>query len=163
MKLTGIVAMTGDRVIGRDGGLPWHLPADLAFFKKTTLGCPIVMGRKTYESIGRALPGRRNIVVTRDTSWHAPQVEVIHGAEELSALKDLPQQVYVIGGAEVYKAFMSLLDDLVVSHVTDEVIGDTYFPVFEDEFPKVEVLAEHEGFIVKRWSRSEDASRGSAL
>ena len=80
--------MTPRRVIGRDGGLPWHLPADLAFFKKTTTGHPIVMGRKTYESIGRPLPNRRNIVLTRDPDWSAEGVEVIHRPEDID---DLPQ------------------------------------------------------------------------
>ena len=82
----GIVAMTDDRVIGRGGTLPWHLPDDLAFFKRTTKGHPVVMGRKTYESIGRPLPGRRNIVMTRDPGWSAAGVEVIHSPSGLDAL-----------------------------------------------------------------------------
>lgn len=85
-KLIGIVAMTNDRVIGREGTLPWHIPEDLAFFKKTTSGYPIVMGRKTYESIGRPLPKRRNIVITRDQGWSAEGVETIHHFSELKIL-----------------------------------------------------------------------------
>jgi dihydrofolate reductase len=83
LHLTAIVAMTPDRVIGRAGILPWHMPEDLAFFKRVTSGHPIVMGRKTFESIGRPLPKRRNIVLTRDAGWSASGVEVIHRPEEI--------------------------------------------------------------------------------
>ena len=153
MRLTAIVAMTPDRVIGRDGGLPWHLPGDLAFFKRTTSGHAVVMGRKTYESIGRPLPKRRNIVLTRDPSWEAAGVEVIHGPEELVRLEGLAGQVFLIGGAEVYSAFLPWTDDLLVSHLVEEVPGDTYFPEFEAEFPHSEVVERHPDFEVRRWAR----------
>ncbi|HEY8990640.1 MAG TPA: dihydrofolate reductase, partial [Luteolibacter sp.] len=105
-RLIAVVAMTADRVIGRDGTLPWHLPEDLQFFKRTTSGHPIVMGRKTFESIGKPLPKRRNIVLTRDPSWQAPGVEVIHSPAELLNLPDLGDTVFLIGGAEIYAAFL---------------------------------------------------------
>lgn len=152
--LTAIVAMTPGRVIGRAGTLPWHLPEDLAFFKRITSGHPIVMGRKTYESIGRPLPKRRNIVLTRDKAWSAPGVEVIHGPEELEKLTDLAGRVFIIGGAEIYAVFMPLLDDLLVSHVTAEHEGDTRFPEFRNEFPQSVILETHAGFEVRRWFRS---------
>jgi len=151
--LTAIVAMTPDRVIGCDGQLPWHLPEDLAFFKRTTLGHPVVMGRKTYDSLGRPLPKRRNIVLTRDPSWAAPGVEVIHAPAELAELPALAQRVFVIGGAEIYQAFLPLLDDLLVSHVFESAAGDTRFPEFAAAFPLCEVLETHPDFEVRRWRR----------
>lgn len=153
-QLIAIVAMTPDRVIGRNGTLPWHLPEDLAFFKRTTSGHPIVMGRKTYESIGRPLPKRRNIVLTRDGAWSAPGVEVIHTPEQLDGLHDLPPCVFIIGGAEIYAAFLPRLDALLVSHVRERHEGDTRFPEFESEFPRSEVLETHDAFEVRRWTRS---------
>ncbi len=152
-QLTAIVAMTPDRVIGKGGTLPWHLPEDLAFFKRVTSGHPIVMGRKTYESIGRPLPKRRNIVLTRDKAWSAPGVEVIHTPEELDALPELDGRVFIIGGSEIYAAFLPRLDDLLVSHVFESFQGDTRFPEFEHLFPQSELLETHEAFEVKRWSR----------
>jgi len=155
LKLTAIVAMTPERVIGRAGTLPWHLPDDLAFFKRTTSGHPIVMGRKTYESIGRPLPKRRNIVLTRDQSWSAPGVEVIHHPDELATLPDLDGRVFIIGGSEIYAAFLPSLDDLLVSHVHESHPGDTWFPEFENRYPQNELLETHPEFEVRRWSRAE--------
>jgi dihydrofolate reductase len=153
IRLTAIVAMTPSRVIGRGGDLPWHLPEDLAFFKRTTSGHPIIMGRKTYESIGRPLPKRRNIVLTRDPNWSAPGVEVIHQVADLDALDGIGGRVFVIGGAEIYAAFLTKIDELLVSHVTAEYEGDTRFPEFESGFPVCEVVEVHDTFVVKRWSR----------
>ncbi len=153
LHLTAVVAMTPDRVIGRAGGLPWHLPEDLAFFKRTTSGHPIVMGRKTYESIGRPLPKRRNIVLTRDPDWSAAGVEVIHHPDELQQLEGISGQVFIIGGSEIYAAFLPILDDLLVSHVLASHEGDTRLPVFEDEFPVSELLETHADFEVRRWRR----------
>lgn len=153
LKLTAIVAMTPSRVIGRGGDLPWHLPEDLKFFKRTTSGHPIVMGRKTYDSIGRPLPKRRNIVLTRDRDWSAAGVEVIHDPAELSCLEGIGGRVFVIGGSEIYAAFLPHLDELLVSHVRDEHEGDTFFPEFEDQFPNSEIIETHDDFVVKRWGR----------
>ncbi len=153
IRLTAIVAMTPDRVIGKAGSLPWHLPEDLAFFKRTTSGHPIVMGRKTFESIGRPLPKRRNIVLTRDQEWSAPGVEVIHHPDELELLPDLDGQVFIIGGAEIYLAFLPKLDDLIVSHVFGDHEGDTQLPQFESAFPKTESLETHPEFEVIRHFR----------
>ncbi|MFD0893976.1 dihydrofolate reductase [Luteolibacter ambystomatis] len=149
-RLTAVVAMTPDRIIGRHGTLPWHLPEDLAFFKRTTSGYPIVMGRKTYESIGRPLPKRRNIVLTRDKTWSAPGVEVIHAPDELLGLSDLGGEVFIIGGAEIYAAFMDITDALLVSHVFERHEGDTRFPEFEERFPNATVVETHETFEVRR-------------
>ena len=147
--------MTPDRVIGRAGTLPWHLPEDLAFFKRTTTGHPIVMGRKTFESIGRPLPRRRNIVLTRDPAWSAPGVEVIHNPGQLLQLPNLEERIFIIGGAEIYAAFLPLTEELLVSHLFTHHEGDTYFPAFEHEFPHSELLESHAAFEVRRWSRSQ--------
>ena len=154
IRLTAVVAMTAERVIGRAGSLPWHLPEDLAYFKRTTSGHPIVMGRKTYESIGRPLPKRRNIVLTRDATWSAEGVEVIHRPEELAKLPGLDGQVFIIGGAEIYAAFLPMLDDLLVSHVLENHPGDTWLPEFEAEFPQSEVVEGHAAFEVRRHFRA---------
>ncbi len=153
LHLTAIVAMTPDRVIGIGGSLPWHLPEDLAFFKRTTSGHPVVMGRKTFESIGRPLPRRRNIVLTRDAGWSVPGVEIIHRPEDLQNLPDLEGRVFIIGGSEIYAAFLYRLDDLLVSHLFATYSGDTFFPKFEHLFPINEVVESHAAFEVKRWSR----------
>ena len=142
--------MTPDRIIGRDGTLPWHLPEDLAFFKRTTSGHPILMGRKTYESIGRPLPKRRNIVITRDRSWSADGVETIHSPEALADL-DIDGEVFIIGGSEIYKSFLDQLDELLVSHVFQSYPGDTRFPEFEPLFGPAEVVETHEAFEVRRY------------
>ena len=150
LRLTAVVAMTSERVIGRAGTLPWHLPEDLAYFKRTTSGHPIVMGRKTYESIGRPLPKRRNIVLTRDPTWSAEGVEVIHRPDELAGLPGMDGQVFIIGGAEIYATFLPLLADLLVSHVFENHAGDTWLPEFEAAFPRSEVMETHATFEVRR-------------
>jgi dihydrofolate reductase len=152
-RLIAIVAMTPERVIGKNGALPWHLPEDLAFFKRTTSGHAIVMGRKTYESIGRPLPKRRNIVLTRDSAWTAPGVEVIHSPAELGSLAAPEDKVFIIGGAEIYSAFLDQLDELLVSHVFQNYPGDTRLPVFEHLFAEPEIVESHAGFEVRRYLR----------
>lgn len=151
MPLTAIVAMTPDRVIGRGGDLPWYLPEDLKFFKRTTSGHPIVMGRKTFESIGRPLPKRENIVLTRDEDWDREGVTVIHSPADLPAFEG---EVFIIGGAEIYAAFMPHLDSILVSHVHDAHEGDTWFPEFSTEFPVVTEVEKFDNFTVRRHSRS---------
>jgi dihydrofolate reductase len=153
-RLIAIVAMTPERVIGREGDLPWHLPEDLAFFKRTTSGHTIVMGRKTYESIGRPLPKRRNIVLTRDTAWTAPGVEVIHSPDDLGTIPGLGDSVFIIGGAEIYAAFLGRLDELLVSRVFESYPGDTRFPEFEEHFSKPELIEQHDAFEVRRYLKS---------
>jgi hypothetical protein len=103
-RITIIAAVGRNGVIGRDGRMPWHLPEDFAHFKAATLGHALVMGRRTFESIGRALPGRRTIVITRDPGWHHSDVEVAHSFEEALSLAGVADEVFVAGGAEVYAA-----------------------------------------------------------
>lgn len=153
MNLTGIVAMTPERVIGKDGGLPWHIPADLKFFKKHTTGHPILMGRKTFDSIGKPLPKRENIVLTTDPAWHHDRVKTIHHPRDL---KDHPlsdQQIFVIGGAQVYECLMPSMSDLVITHIKKSYEGDTYFPEYETQFPKSELIWEQEDFTIRRHFR----------
>ena len=151
--LTAIVAMTPERVIGRGGDLPWHLPEDLQFFKRTTSGHPIVMGRKTYDSIGKPLPKRQNIVLTRDASWAPEGVDVIHDPGQISRLQLIDPHAFIIGGAQIYELFLPFLDDLLVSYVRESHPGDTRFPEFEHLFPTFSVLEEHEQFEVRHYHR----------
>lgn len=135
MKLALIVAAAANGVIGRNNQLPWHLPEDLQYFKAKTLGKPIIMGRKTYESIGRPLPGRPNIVVTRNGQWQAPGVHCAGGLKEAlelaatlvgSAGQD--GEVMVIGGAELYKLALPMADRVYLTRLGVEVEGDACFP-----------------------------------
>lgn len=123
-----VVAVAQNGVIGRDNGLIWHLPADLKFFKEATTGFPIIMGRKTFESIGRPLPNRRNIVITRDASYAKEGIETVHSPEEaLAACKD-EKRVSVIGGGEIYRMFMGRAHELYYTKVLADFEGDTHFP-----------------------------------
>ena len=139
--LSMIVATADNNIIGKDNDMPWHLPADLAYFKKVTLGKPIIMGRKTYESIGRPLPGRRNIVISRDENY-TPQgkgaegVDVVTSVEQAIALVDgvenTAPEVMVIGGGAIYKHCLPNADRLYVTHIKASIDGDTQFPSYDD-------------------------------
>ena len=153
MKLTAIVAMAPNRVIGRDGSLPWHISEELKFFKSTTTGHPIVMGRKTYDSIGKPLPKRENLVLTRDPAWHADGVEVIHRPADIRDLPLVSPEIFVIGGAQIYDFFLPQTTELLISHIHEAHEGDTYFPAYEEQFPEVETVLEHPDFTVKRHRR----------
>jgi dihydrofolate reductase len=130
MNLSLIVAMSENRVIGVDGDLPWRLPADLKYFKATTLGKPIIMGRKTFDSIGRPLPGRRNIVVTRRDNWNHPGVDVAKSLDAAIALVSEASEVMITGGAQIYALAMDKVDRLYITEVAVTVEGDTYFPEY---------------------------------
>jgi len=128
-----IVAMDQNRVIGKDNQLPWHLPADLKFFKKVTVGHPIAMGRKTHESIGKPLPGRKNIIVTRNLDYQSEGCTVIHSVEELMQyVKQKDKEVFVIGGAQLFNQLFPVADRLYITEIEFEFEGDTYFPEFTD-------------------------------
>ncbi|MCA8943855.1 MAG: dihydrofolate reductase [Planctomycetes bacterium] len=131
MKLALIWAAAENGVIGRDGDLPWRLPRDLAFFKRTTKGHTIVMGRRTWESLPGALPGRRNLVVSRRSDYTVDGAEVypsLDAALEAAGTDDL---VFVVGGAELYRVALPLADELFVTTVHADVDGDTVFPEFD--------------------------------
>ncbi len=128
MRLSAIFALSDNRVIGRDNQLPWHLPADLAHFKKITLSHPIVMGRKTHESIGRPLPGRQNIVVTRDLKYEAPGCIVVHTIQSALFIAEEAEELFIIGGEELYRALLPQTQRLYVTEVHAQIEGDAYFP-----------------------------------
>ncbi|MCH8506685.1 MAG: dihydrofolate reductase [Ectothiorhodospiraceae bacterium] len=126
-----IAALTRDRVIGRDNELPWRIRDDLRHFKRLTLGKPIIMGRRNHASIGRALPDRQNIVITRDTTFRAPGCQVAHSPEQALALAGSADEVMIIGGAEIYRLFLPTAHRLYLTWVDADVSGDTYFPKFD--------------------------------
>ena len=126
-----IVAMAKNRVIGKDNEMPWHLPADLGHFKAVTLGKPIIMGRKTYESIGRPLPGRKNIVLSRDKNYFLEGCETVSSLEEALLLVSDVEEVMIIGGGFLYEQTISFADKLYLTFIDLDVDGDTLFPEFE--------------------------------
>lgn len=131
--ISHIVAMDQNRVIGKDNRLPWHLPADLAYFKKVTMGHAIIMGRKTFESIGRPLPGRENVIVTRNRSFQAEGCTVIHSIEEVRQFAaKRNDEVFVIGGAELFQATLPFADRLYITKIEANFPGDTFYPDFEE-------------------------------
>lgn len=124
-----IWAMGENQVIGINNSLPWHLPEDLKFFKRTTLGHPIAMGRKTLDSLGRLLPGRENIVITRNRDFSYEGCTVLHSEAELIEYANKKnEEIFVIGGAEIYKTFLPYADRLYVTRIHASFEGDTYFP-----------------------------------
>ena len=128
MKISMIAAMAQNRVIGKDNKMPWHLSADLKFFKRVTLGKPVIMGRKTFQSIGKPLSGRKNIVISRDSNFTAPGIEVVHDTESALRCALDVDEVMIIGGANIYQQFMSVVDELYLTHIDIDVQGDAYFP-----------------------------------
>lgn len=128
MTISLVVAMAENRVIGRDNQLPWRLPADLRHFKQITLGKPVVMGRKTYESIGRPLPKRTNIVVTRDKNYQAPGCTVVNSICEAFTAAIAAEEIMIIGGANFYEQLLSHADRIYLTVIHQDFEGDTYFP-----------------------------------
>jgi len=131
MRRSLVVAMAANRVIGRDNALPWRLPADLAHFKQVTMGHPIVMGRRTYQSIGKPLPGRKNIVVTRDRAFQAPGCTVVPSLDAAWKAAGDAEEVCVIGGTSLFEETLPIADVIHLTEVEAEVPGDTYFPEFD--------------------------------
>ncbi|MBU3823618.1 MAG: type 3 dihydrofolate reductase [Candidatus Oceanisphaera merdipullorum] len=134
MIVAMIVAMTRSGVIGKDNGMPWHLPADLAYFKQTTLGKPIVMGRNTFNSIGRALPGRRNIIVSQSLRDAPMGTELVASPQAALALLADEAEVMVMGGGQLYQAFLPLSQRLYLTQIEADIEGDTYFPFQADHW-----------------------------
>jgi len=137
MIISIIAAMNEDRVIGLDNRLPWHLPADLNYFKKVTMGKPILMGRKTYDSIGKPLPGRKNIVVTRDKNFpgdnNANGLFVAHTIDDALHLANNANEIFIIGGASFYKQMLAKANRLYLTLVfTNHIQGDSYFPEWKN-------------------------------
>ena len=129
MQISLIVAMAQHRVIGRSNQMPWHLPADLRHFKSVTLGKPVIMGRKTFESIGRPLPGRRNLVITRNSDWQEDGVESVNSLDAALALVGDEAEVMIIGGGQLYREALPLAHRLYLTHIDLTVNdADTWFP-----------------------------------
>ena len=137
MKIALIVAASQNNVIGLDNQLPWHLPEDLQYFKSVTMGKPILMGRKTYDSIGRPLPGRANIVLTRDASWTADGVQVVNDLDAALAASEKAcavagsDELMIIGGEQIYRKFLPVASKLYLTKVEAEIEGDAYFPAID--------------------------------
>lgn len=127
-SVTLIAAVGRNGVIGADNDMPWHLPEDFAFFKRTTMGHPMVMGRKTFDSIGRVLPGRRTIVVTRQSDWSHSEVETAHSLSEALSLAGPADEVFVCGGGQVYAEAMPWAHRLLITEVDQSPEGDVRFP-----------------------------------
>ncbi|MDX7990508.1 type 3 dihydrofolate reductase [Xenorhabdus sp. Reich] len=137
MNISLIAAMAMDRVIGMENAMPWTLPGDLAWFKRNTLGKPVVMGRVTYESIGRPLPGRLNIVISSQPASD-DQVTWVNSIEAALAAAGDVEEIMVMGGGKIYEQFIPLANRMYLTHIDAEVIGDTHFPDYEpDEWNSV--------------------------
>lgn len=147
--------MSRNGVIGSQGKIPWHLPEDFRWFKRTTMGHVVVMGRKTYESMGRPLPGRENVVLTRGAA--IPGVHTIGDLSELSKLGE-GKEVFVIGGSQLYEQLLPRCNELYLTLVDREVDGDAYFPPFHHLFEKQETLLTFPEFSVMRYTRRPAAS-----
>ena len=135
MRKAIIVAMARNRVIGKNNALPWYLPGDLKYFKQVTMGKPVIMGRKTFESIGRPLPGRLNVVITRNPDWQAPEGVLVVTSladalvkAEAQALIEGGDEVMIIGGGQIYAEALPLTERLYLTQVHADVSGDAYFP-----------------------------------
>lgn len=134
-----VVAVAENNVIGKDNQLIWHLPSDLKHFKNITMGHPMLMGRKTYESIGKPLPGRTTIIITRQPDFNAEGCIVVNSIQEaISEAKQLDEQAYLIGGAEIYRQALDVTDTIYLTRIYHSFEGDTFFPeIKEDEWQKV--------------------------
>jgi dihydrofolate reductase len=144
-----IAAMSLNRVIGNGNQIPWHLPEDFRWFKATTTGHIIVMGRKTFESIGRPLPNRETIVLSRSAFAH-PGVKTIRSLDELPACSG-GKQIFICGGAQIYEQTLSQCSELFLTLVKRDVVGDAFFPMFEDRFDLVEEIRDTPEFKILRY------------
>ncbi|MGE7919823.1 dihydrofolate reductase [Viridibacillus sp. NPDC093762] len=130
-----IVAHDENNVIGLNNAMPWHLPGDLAYFKRTTMGKPMIMGRKTFESIGKPLPGRTNIVITRDEKYVREGIVIEHSLEEaLAQAKKESVEIMIIGGEQIFRMTLPMADRLYVTKIEKQYEGDTFFPSYGDEW-----------------------------
>ena len=147
--MKAIAAMSLNRVIGRAGQIPWHLPEDFQWFKKTTAGQVVLMGRRTFESLGKPLPDRTNVVLTR--RGEIPGVTTLHDLADLTESRYAPREIFVIGGAEIYAQLLPRCTDLYLSVVQCEVEGDAFFPPFEDRWELIEVPLQRAEFEVRHY------------
>jgi dihydrofolate reductase len=154
-RFKAIAAMSLNRVIGHGPRIPWHLPEDFKWFKKMTTGQVVVMGRKTFQSIGRPLPHRETVVVSR-SGFAEPGVRTIRSLDELDPATE-PREVFICGGAEIYALALPRCSDLYLTHVLRTVEGDAFFPSFEDDFEIAAVIAETSDFRIVHYRRKGEA------
>ena len=147
-----IAAMAENRVIGNAGDIPWHLPNDFKWFKKTTMGDILIMGRKTYESIGRPLPGRDTYVLSRQPR----EIKGVHSFTNLEMLDhlDTDKTIWIAGGGEIYRQMLHCCESLYLTRVHRTVPGDAHFPQFEDQFTLKEIVLKNHEFTIEHWVRS---------
>lgn len=160
-RYKAIAAMSENRVIGNQGAIPWHLPEDFKWFKQKTMGGVLIMGRKTFESIGRPLPGRQTYIVSR-------QPQSVEGARQLNDLSALDalttdKTIWIAGGAEIYRQTLEACDELFLTRVHRICEGDTLFPEFEHLFKKTEILHRNDAFTIERWIPLADESSAPAV
>jgi dihydrofolate reductase len=149
-RVIAIAAMTPSRVIGRGSQIPWRILGEQKWFKEATFGHPILMGSRTFESIGRPLPGRQNLVVSRTRSW--PGVEMIRDLSQFDP-DQYSSEVFVIGGAEIYAQLLDRCRELLITRVKTEYDGDAYFPEFESKFRLSERIRETPDYVIQRWRK----------
>lgn len=148
-----IAAMADNRCIGYKGTIPWHLPEDFKWFKRTTMGHILVMGRKTYESIGRPLPGRKTLVLSR-SPLKIPDVQTLTDLSDLEAL-ETDKTIWIAGGSEIYRQMLPKCSELYLTRVHRTVDGDTFFPEFETQFYIKDKVLEQPEFTIERWLRKQ--------
>ena len=151
--LKAVVAMASNRIIGKDGDLPWRLSEDLKWFKKMTVGHPVVMGRKTMESLRGPLPKRRNLVISRSATELPDGFELVGSSEEVLERVKGEEQISIIGGAQIYGEMLPLCDEVLLSYVFHPYEGDTELPAFEEDFEMREILYRDEDFELRRYLR----------
>ncbi|MGF1721488.1 type 3 dihydrofolate reductase [Vibrio kyushuensis] len=137
MIISMIAAMADNRIIGKDNQMPWHLPADFAWFKRCTMGKPVIMGRKTYDSIGRPLPGRLNIVISRDANLKIEGVTTVTSIDAALTVAGDIEEVMIIGGGAIYSACLEKANKLYVTYIDAQIDGDTQFPQWSSEFVEI--------------------------
>jgi dihydrofolate reductase len=139
-----LVAHDPNRVIGMNNDLPWHIPEDLAYFKKMSMGKAMVMGRKTYESIGRPLPGRLSIIVTRNEAYSAEGAVVVHNLNDaIARAEEYAEEVMIIGGAEIFRTTLGIANRLYITYIQKQYEGDTYFPSYGPEWKLISTSEVH--------------------
>ena len=132
--IASIFAMSANRVIGQNNQLPWHLPADLKFFKNTTLHHPILMGRKTFESIGKPLPQRTSIIITRQLEYNVPGTIVVHSVEAgIKVARELAEDIFIIGGAEILKEAFPFINTMYITRIHADFEGDVFYPAYDEQ------------------------------
>jgi len=139
-----LVAHDPNRVIGLNNDLPWHIPEDLAYFKKMSMGKAMVMGRKTFESIGRPLPGRLSIIVTRNAAYTAEGAVVVHNlSDAIARAEEYAEEVMIIGGAEIFRSALGIADRLYITYIQKQYEGDTFFPSYGPEWKLISTSQDH--------------------